>query len=100
VTDLAHVPAAADAAAGTTRQDPGLNVVVSTARTRIPAWPITTWKRSGQDRGTGDTPTGMPAWADDFDGLRAEQYRYVNRVIADDELDEEVSRIAVMSSAT
>jgi hypothetical protein len=42
----------------------------------------------------------MPAWADDFDGSRAEQYRYVNRVIADDELDEEVSRIAVMSSAT
>jgi hypothetical protein len=31
---------------------------------------------------------------DDFDGPRAEQYGYVNRVIADDELDDEVDQIA------
>jgi enoyl-CoA hydratase/carnithine racemase len=36
----------------------------------------------------------MPAWADDSGGSRAEQCGYVNGVIADDELDEEVSRIA------
>jgi enoyl-CoA hydratase/carnithine racemase len=32
--------------------------------------------------------------ADDLDGLRAERYGYVNRVIADDELDREVEAIA------
>jgi enoyl-CoA hydratase/carnithine racemase len=32
--------------------------------------------------------------ADDLDGLRAEQYGYVNRTIADGELDAEVDRIA------
>ena len=32
--------------------------------------------------------------ADDFDGPRAEQYGYVNRVIADDQLDDEVDAIA------
>lgn len=32
--------------------------------------------------------------ADDLDGRRAEQYGYVNRTIADDELDDEVDRIA------
>ena len=32
--------------------------------------------------------------ADDFDGPRAEQYGYVNRVIADDQLDDEVDGIA------
>jgi enoyl-CoA hydratase/carnithine racemase len=32
--------------------------------------------------------------ADDFDGARAEQYGYVNRVIDDDHLDTEVDRIA------
>jgi enoyl-CoA hydratase/carnithine racemase len=32
--------------------------------------------------------------ADDFDGARAERYGYVNRVIADDQLDEEVDQIA------
>jgi len=32
--------------------------------------------------------------ADDFDGPRAEQYGYVNRVIADDLLDDEVEEIA------
>jgi enoyl-CoA hydratase/carnithine racemase len=32
--------------------------------------------------------------ADDLDGQRAEQYGYVNRAIADDELDEEVEAIA------
>jgi enoyl-CoA hydratase/carnithine racemase len=32
--------------------------------------------------------------ADDFDGVRAEQYGYVNRAIADDQLDEEVEAIA------
>jgi enoyl-CoA hydratase/carnithine racemase len=32
--------------------------------------------------------------ADDVDGRRAEQYGYVNRVIADDRLDEEVDAIA------
>jgi enoyl-CoA hydratase/carnithine racemase len=32
--------------------------------------------------------------ADDCDGPRAEQYGYVNRVIADDRLDDEVSQIA------
>ena len=32
--------------------------------------------------------------ADDLDGPRAEQYGYVNRVIADDQLDEEVDQIA------
>jgi enoyl-CoA hydratase/carnithine racemase len=32
--------------------------------------------------------------ADDCDGPRAEQYGYVNRAIADDELDEEVAQIA------
>jgi len=32
--------------------------------------------------------------ADDFDGPRAEQYGYVNRVIADDALDQEVDAIA------
>jgi enoyl-CoA hydratase/carnithine racemase len=31
---------------------------------------------------------------DDFDGPRAEQYGYVNRLIADGELDDEVDRIA------
>ena len=31
---------------------------------------------------------------DDFDGPRAEQYGYVNRVIADDQLDDEVDEIA------
>jgi enoyl-CoA hydratase/carnithine racemase len=31
---------------------------------------------------------------DDFDGPRAEQYGYVNRVIADDRLDDEVDEIA------
>jgi enoyl-CoA hydratase/carnithine racemase len=31
---------------------------------------------------------------DDFDGPRAEQYGYVNRVIADDQLDHEVDQIA------
>jgi enoyl-CoA hydratase/carnithine racemase len=33
--------------------------------------------------------------ADDFDGPRAEQYGYVNRVIADDELDDEVEAMAL-----
>jgi enoyl-CoA hydratase/carnithine racemase len=32
--------------------------------------------------------------ADDLDGPRAEQFRYVNRVIADDQLDEEVEAMA------
>jgi enoyl-CoA hydratase/carnithine racemase len=32
--------------------------------------------------------------ADDFDGTRAEQYGYVNRVIADDQLDDEVDAMA------
>src|SRR5436189_64543 len=32
--------------------------------------------------------------ADDLDGPRAEQYGYVNRLIADDELDDEVEQIA------
>jgi enoyl-CoA hydratase/carnithine racemase len=32
--------------------------------------------------------------ADDLDGLRAEQYGYVNRLIGDDQLDEEVEAIA------
>jgi enoyl-CoA hydratase/carnithine racemase len=32
--------------------------------------------------------------ADDLDGPRAEQYGYVNRTIADDRLDDEVTRIA------
>ena len=32
--------------------------------------------------------------ADDLDGPRAEQYGYVNRVIADDQLDDEVDAIA------
>ena len=32
--------------------------------------------------------------ADDFDGPRAERYGYVNRVIADDQLDDEVEAIA------
>jgi enoyl-CoA hydratase/carnithine racemase len=32
--------------------------------------------------------------ADDLDGPRAEQYGYVNRVIADDQLDDEVDQIA------
>jgi enoyl-CoA hydratase/carnithine racemase len=32
--------------------------------------------------------------ADDFDGPRAEQYGYVNRVIADDRLDDEVEEMA------
>ena len=32
--------------------------------------------------------------ADDLDGPRAEQYGYVNRVIADDQLDDEVNQIA------
>ncbi|MGZ4298692.1 MAG: hypothetical protein ACXVVK_16780 [Solirubrobacteraceae bacterium] len=32
--------------------------------------------------------------ADDLDGPRAEQYGYVNRLIADDQLDEVVDRIA------
>ena len=32
--------------------------------------------------------------ADDLDGPRAEQYGYVNRVIADDQLDDEVEAIA------
>ena len=33
--------------------------------------------------------------ADDFDGPRAERYGYVNRLIADDRLDEEVEEIAL-----
>ena len=33
--------------------------------------------------------------ADDLDGPRAEQYGYVNRVIADDRLDDEVDAIAI-----
>jgi enoyl-CoA hydratase/carnithine racemase len=33
--------------------------------------------------------------ADDVDGLRAEQYGYVNRAIADDRLDDEVDEMAV-----
>ena len=33
--------------------------------------------------------------ADDLDGPRAEQYGYVNRVIADDRLDDEVDQIAL-----
>lgn len=32
--------------------------------------------------------------ADDLDGPRAEQYGYVNRLIADDQLDAEVEEIA------
>jgi enoyl-CoA hydratase/carnithine racemase len=32
--------------------------------------------------------------ADDFDGPRAEQYGYVNRAIADDQLDDEVDQVA------
>jgi enoyl-CoA hydratase/carnithine racemase len=61
--------------------------------------------------GTGVVPGGGPAArlrrlvgrgraleillvADDFDGPRAEQYGYVNRVIADDRLDAEVEEIA------
>jgi enoyl-CoA hydratase/carnithine racemase len=32
--------------------------------------------------------------ADDFDGPRAEQYGYVNRMIADDRLDDEIDEIA------
>jgi enoyl-CoA hydratase/carnithine racemase len=32
--------------------------------------------------------------ADDLDGQRAEQYRYVNRLTADDRLDDEVDQIA------
>jgi hypothetical protein len=48
----------------------------------------------GKTAAPGDGPTGMPAWTDDSGGSRAERYGYVNRVIADDELDEEVSRIA------
>ena len=32
--------------------------------------------------------------AEDFDGPRAEHYGYVNRVIADDQLDDEVDQIA------
>jgi enoyl-CoA hydratase/carnithine racemase len=32
--------------------------------------------------------------ADDVDGPRAEQFGYVNRVIADDQLDDEVAAIA------
>jgi hypothetical protein len=32
--------------------------------------------------------------ADDLDGRRAEQYGYVNRAIADDQLDDEVGQIA------
>jgi enoyl-CoA hydratase/carnithine racemase len=32
--------------------------------------------------------------ADDFDGPRAEQYGYINRLIADDQLDDEVDQIA------
>ena len=32
--------------------------------------------------------------ADDLDGPRAEQYGYVNRLIADDQLDAEVEAIA------
>lgn len=32
--------------------------------------------------------------ADDLDGPRAEQYGYVNRLIADDHLDAEVEEIA------
>jgi hypothetical protein len=41
----------------------------------------------GKTEAPGDGPTGMPAWTGDFGGSRAEQYRYVNRVIADHELD-------------
>ena len=37
--------------------------------------------------------------ADDLDGPRAEQYGYVNRVIADDRLDDEVDAIAVAARA-
>jgi enoyl-CoA hydratase/carnithine racemase len=48
----------------------------------------------GETEAPGDGPTGMPAWTGDFGGSRAEQYGYVNRVVADDELDGEVSRIA------
>jgi enoyl-CoA hydratase/carnithine racemase len=61
--------------------------------------------------GTGVVPGGGPAArlprlvgrgraleillvADDFDGPRAEQYGYVNRAIADDQLDDEVDAIA------
>jgi enoyl-CoA hydratase/carnithine racemase len=33
--------------------------------------------------------------ADDLDGPRAEQYGYVNRLIADDRLDDEVDAIAL-----
>ncbi len=61
--------------------------------------------------GTGVVPGGGPAArlprlvgrgraleillvADDLDGARAEQYGYVNRAIADDELDDEVEAIA------
>jgi enoyl-CoA hydratase/carnithine racemase len=32
--------------------------------------------------------------ADDLDGPRAEQYGYVNRLVADDQLDDEVEEIA------
>ena len=38
--------------------------------------------------------------ADDLDGPRAEQYGYVNRVIADDQLDDEVEAIASDSRAS
>ena len=37
--------------------------------------------------------------ADDLDGPRAEQYGYVNRVIADDQLDDEVEAIAITARA-
>ena len=37
--------------------------------------------------------------ADDLDGPRAERYGYVNRVVADDRLDDEVEAIAVSAGA-
>ena len=36
----------------------------------------------------------MLLFADDLDGPRAERYGYVNRVIADEQLDDEVDQIA------
>ena len=93
MTDLAHVLAAANAAAST---GPGPQ------RCRFdsanPDFCLAHYDPGENDQGKtvalGDGPTGMPSWTDDFDGSRAEQYGYVNRVMADDELDEEVNRIA------